>query len=211
MAQVFVPENPRERAQLHAPQSRRQPDGPLPTAALAPRRFGGIDVLVGVGVLAGIALLVAAASRWTARLTPSVHISLAASALPAYAGYSLLRMILAYLLSLTFTLVYGHIAATNRRAAVVMVPVLDILQSIPILSFLPAVVLALVALFPGSNIGLELASVILIFTSQAWNMTFSYYHSARTEAADLKEAATIYRLRPWRRFTTLELPSGRWD
>ena len=208
MAQVFVPENAHERAQLHAPQSRRQPDGPLPTAVLAPRRFGGIDVLVAVGVLAGIALLVAAASRWTARLTPAVHISLAASALPAYAGYSLLRMILAYLLSLLFTLVYGHIAATNRRAALVMVPVLDILQSIPILSFLPAVVLALVALFPGSNIGLELASVILIFTSQAWNMTFSFYHSARTEAADLKEAATIYRLRPWRRFTTLELPSA---
>ncbi len=100
-------------------------------------------------------------------------------------------MILAYLLSLVFTLIYGHIAATNRRAEVVMVPVLDILQSIPILSFLPVVTLALVAAFPHSNVGLELASVILIFTSQAWNMTFSFYHSVRTQPTDLKEVATI--------------------
>src|SRR2546423_7534199 len=78
----------------------------------------------------------------------------------------------------------------------------------PILSFLPAVTLALVAAFPHSNIGLELASVILIFTSQAWNMTFSFYHSVRTQPADLQEVATITRLRPWRRFMTLELPSS---
>ena len=129
--------------------------------------------LVALVILSAITLIVIAASRWTAPLTPSVHIDLSPTALPIYAGYSLLRMLLAYLLSLIFTFVYGHIAATNQRAAVVMVPVLDILQSIPILSFLPAVVLALVAAFPHSNIGLELASVILIFTSQAWNMTFS--------------------------------------
>ncbi len=87
-----------------------------------------------------------------------------------------------------------------------MVPVLDILQSIPILSFLPRVVLTLVALFPHSNIGVELAAVILIFTSQAWNMTFSFYHSAATIPADLREAATVYRLSPWRRFFQLEVP-----
>src|SRR6266568_6562611 len=109
---------------------------------------------------------------------------------------------------MVFTLIYGRIAATNRRAEVVMVPLLDILQSIPILSFLPAVTLALVAAFPHSNIGLELASVVLIFTSQAWNMTFSFYHSVRTQPADLQEVATITRLRPWRRFMTLELPSS---
>jgi NitT/TauT family transport system permease protein len=89
-----------------------------------------------------------------------------------------------------------------------MIPVLDILQSIPILSFLPAVILALVAAFPHSNIGLELASVLLIFTSQAWNMTFSFYHSAKTLPADLQEVSTIARVRPWRRFLVLELPSS---
>src|SRR6266480_7420273 len=109
---------------------------------------------------------------------------------------------------MVFTLIYGRIAATNRRAEVVMVPLLDILQSIPILSFLPAVTLALVAAFPHSNIGLELASVILIFTSQAWNMTFSFYHSERTLPTDLQEVSTITRLRPWRRFLVLELPSS---
>ncbi|HCI79116.1 MAG TPA: ABC transporter permease, partial [Ktedonobacter sp.] len=104
--------------------------------------------------------------------------------------------------------VYGHVAATNRRAEAVMVPVLDILQSIPILSFLPVVILALVAAFPHSNVGLELASIILIFTSQAWNMTFSFYHSARTLPTDLKEFSSIARIRPWRRFLVLEVPTG---
>lgn len=89
-----------------------------------------------------------------------------------------------------------------------MVPILDILQSIPILSFLPVVILALVAVFPHTNIGLELASVILIFTSQAWNMTFSFYHSVRTLPTDLQEVAAIARLRPWQRFFKLELPSS---
>src|SRR5260370_31904712 len=102
-------------------------------------------------------------------------------------------MLLAYLLSLVFTLIYGHVAANNRRAERVMIPLLDILQSAPIPSFLPAVTLTLVALFPHSNIGLELASVILIFTSQAWNMTFSFYHSARTLPTDLQEGTAVAR------------------
>jgi NitT/TauT family transport system permease protein len=158
--------------------------------------------------VAAITLLVLAASRWTAPLTPNVAISLSPAVLPAYAGYSLLRMLLAYLLSLVFTLIYGHVAANNRRAERVMIPLLDILQSVPILSFLPAVTLTLVALFPHSNIGLELASVILIFTSQAWNMTFSFYHSARTLPTDLQEVTTVARVRPWRRFLVLEVPSS---
>jgi NitT/TauT family transport system permease protein len=172
------------------------------------RRFGAVDIILILIIVAAIALLTAAASRWTARLNPSVHISLSYTVLPAYAGYSLLRMILGYLLSLVFTLVYGHIAAMNRRAGIVMVPLLDILQSIPILSFLPAVLLTLVAIFPHSNVGLELASVILIFTSQAWNMTFSFYHSVRTQPKDLQEFTAIARLRPWQRFLNLELPSS---
>ncbi len=166
MAQVYVPDDPRVREQLEqggtaaAREEKRMPPARR-------RRFGVIDLVVFLGVVAAITLLVLAASRWTAPLTPNVAISLSPAVLPAYAGYSLLRMLLAYLLSLVFTLIYGHVAANNRRAERVMIPLLDILQSVPILSFLPAVTLTLVALFPHSNIGLELASVILIFTSQA--------------------------------------------
>lgn len=208
MAQVYIPEDPRLREQLEQPSRTPTQRKNVHIEERAKRRFGAVDIILILIIIAAIALLTTAASRWTARLNPSVHISLAFTALPAYAGYSLLRMILGYLLSLVFTLVYGHIAATNKRAALVMVPLLDILQSIPILSFLPVVLLALVAIFPHSNIGLELASVILIFTSQAWNMTFSFYHSVRTQPKDLQEFAAIARLRPWQRFLNLELPSS---
>jgi len=207
MAQVYVPDNPREREQLQQGATVHELEA-RPRRAHIRRRFGSIDLLVVLILLAAITLLVIAASRWTAPLTPSVTIDLSPTALPAYAGYSLLRMILGYILSLIFTLIYGHFAATRRRAEIVMVPILDILQSIPILSFLPAVVLALVAAFPHSNVGLELSSVILIFTSQAWNMTFSFYHSVRTLPADLKEVSAIARLRPWQRFVKLEVPAS---
>ena len=211
MAQVYVPDNPREREQLQGTTGTRniqEERFPSRRRAHTPRRFGFIDLLVLLALLAATAFLVTAATRWAAPLTPAVTIDLSPTVLPLYAGYSLLRMILGYLLALIFTLVYGQIAATNRRAETVMVPVLDILQSIPILSFLPVVILALVAAFPHSNVGLELASVIFIFTSQAWNMTFSFYHSVRTLPADLREVAIVTRLRPWRRFMTLEVPSS---
>jgi NitT/TauT family transport system permease protein len=208
MAQIRLPEQPREREQLQSSVS--APDF-IPASSYEerpPQRFGLIDLMVILVGLAVITLLVIAASRWAAPLTPVVTITLSPALLPVYAGYSLLRMLLAYLLSLLFTLLYGHIAAINRRAERVMIPILDILQSIPILSFLPAVVLALVAAFPRSNIGLELAAVLLIFTSQAWNMTFSFYHAARTLPADLKEFSAVARLRPWQRFFKLEVPSS---
>lgn len=211
MAQVYIPDSEREREQLQrgiiAPEVSPAPREYKGEEATL-RRFGATDVLIALVLLATITLIVVAASRWTAPSNPPVHIDLAPGVLPAYAGYSLLRMVLAYLLSLIFTLVYGHTAATNRRAAVVMIPLLDILQSVPILSFLPAVVLALVAAFPNSNIGLELASVLLIFTSQVWNMTFSFYHAARTLPKDLKEFSAVARLRPWQHFLKLEIPSS---
>nr|BBH92076.1 ABC transporter permease [Thermogemmatispora argillosa] len=165
-------------------------------------------ILGGSFLLLLCALLVLAASRWAGPLTPQVAISLSPLALPLYAGYSLLRMLLAYGLALLFTLLYGHVAATNRRAERVLIPLLDLLQSIPILSFLPAVVLALVAAFPHSNIGLELASILLIFTSQAWNMTFSFYHSVLTLPRDLIDVCRLLRLRPWQRFLKLELATS---
>jgi NitT/TauT family transport system permease protein len=208
MAQVFIPHNPREREQAHAGATIHEVSSSTLRVPRRTRRLGVVDLFVVLGLLATFAFLVAAATRWTAPLAPNVSIDLSPTALPLYAGYSLLRMALGYILSLLFTLIYGHIAAIHRRANMVMVPLLDILQSIPILSFLPAVLLALVAAFPHSNVGLELASILLIFTSQAWNMTFSFYHAVRTQPADLSEVATITRLRPWQRFFTLELPSA---
>jgi NitT/TauT family transport system permease protein len=117
-------------------------------------------------------------------------------------------MALAYVISLAFSLVYARIAAASRMAERFMIPLLDVLQSIPILSFMPGVVLGFAALFPGRNVGLELASILLIFTSQAWNLAFSFHQSLVTTPRELKEAATVYRLGVWRRFTRLELPAG---
>jgi NitT/TauT family transport system permease protein len=111
-------------------------------------------------------------------------------------------------LALVFSLAYAKIAAANRRAERLMIPVLDILQSIPILSFMPGVVLGLAVLVPGRTVGLEMAAVLLIFTSQAWNLAFSFHQSLMTIPGELREAATVYQLGPWRRFTRLELPFG---
>ena len=126
---------------------------------------------------AGIALVygvVTAGHSWFGPFTPTVEISSSLRALPAYAGYSLLRITIAYVLSLGFALVYGYVAAYNPRAERFMLPLLDVLQSIPVLSFLPGVMLAMVALFPGRQLGVELGAILLIFTGQVWNMAFSF-------------------------------------
>ncbi len=134
-------------------------------------------------------------------------ISLAPSALPWYALLSTGRMAIAYLFSLLFTLVYGYTAARNRTAQKVMLPLLDVLQSVPILSFLPVVLLSFTAILP-LRFATELAAVVLIVTSQAWNMTYSFYQSLTTIPTELGEAAAIFRLNPWLRFKTMELPFG---
>jgi NitT/TauT family transport system permease protein len=134
-------------------------------------------------------------------------ISLEPSALPYYALRSVLRMAAAYLLSLGFTLFYGYAAARSRRAEQILLPTLDVLQSVPILSFLPVVLLGLSAILP-ERIAAELASIVLIFTSQVWNMTFSWYQSLTTLPGDLREAAAILRLNWWLRMRKLELPFG---
>src|SRR6202795_2662834 len=143
---------------------------------------------------------------WLGPITPEVEISHSLWALPAYAGYSLLRITVAYVLSLAFTLVYGYVAAYNPRAERFMIPLLDVLQSIPVLSFLPGVMLAMVALFPGRQLGVELGAILLIFTGQVWNMAFSFYASLKSIPKDMREAATIYRFSWWQRFTQMELP-----
>jgi NitT/TauT family transport system permease protein len=143
---------------------------------------------------------------WLGPITPEVEISRSPWALPAYAGYSLLRITIAYLFSLAFTLVYGYIAAYNKRAERFMIPLLDVLQSIPVLSFLPGVMLAMVALFPGRQLGVEAGAILLIFTGQVWNMAFSFYASLKSIPNEMREAARIYRFSWWQRFLQVELP-----
>jgi NitT/TauT family transport system permease protein len=144
--------------------------------------------------------------HWLGPFTPTVEISRSLWALPAYAGYSLLRISIAYALSLAFTLVYGYVAAYNPRAERYMIPLLDVLQSIPVLSFLPGVMLAMVALFPGRQLGVEAGAILLIFTGQVWNMAFSFYASLKSIPKEMREAARIYRFNWWQRFIEMELP-----
>jgi NitT/TauT family transport system permease protein len=132
------------------------------------------------------------------------NISLSFAALPWYALLSVGRMFVAYLLSLAFTLVYGYIAARNRTAEKILMPLLDVLQSVPILSFLPVVLLSLSVILP-EGLAAELAAIILIFTSQAWNMTYSFFQSVSTVPHELREAAAIFRLNPWLRFRKVDL------
>jgi NitT/TauT family transport system permease protein len=165
-----------------------------------------VDLVVVLGLIGVVYGLARVAAMWTAPLQTEAQISLAPSALPGYAFASLVRMVAAYALALAFSLVYGRLIASGPWAERLLLPLLDILQSIPILSFMPGVVLALVTLFPNNNVGLELAAILLIFTSMAWNLAFSYYQSLRTIPSDLREAATINRLDGWRRFTKLEVP-----
>ena len=165
-----------------------------------------VEILIfGAGLAFFYGLLVIA-ETWGGPFSPAAPISRSPQALPAYAANSLLRVLIAYLLSLLFTLVYGYIAAYNAKAERIMIPLLDILQSIPVLSFLPGVMLAMVALFPHSQLGVELGSILLIFTGQVWNMTFSLYASLKSIPQELREAARVYRFNWWQRFIQLELP-----
>src|SRR3984893_11097993 len=166
------------------------------------------DISVFAGILAMLYALMVSGRIWFAPFTPVAHISSSPRALPLYAAYSLVRIAIAYALSLLFALAYGLAAAKSERAARVMLPLLDILQSIPVLSFLPGVMLAMVSLFPRRQLGLELGSVSLIFTGQAWNIAFSFYASLKAIPRELDEAARLYRFSPWQRFVELELPYG---
>src|SRR5436189_3833825 len=132
-------------------------------------------------------------------------ISLSPLALPWYALLSVGRMAAAYFLSLLFSLFYGYAAARNRTARTVLMPLLDVLQSVRLLSFLPVVLLSLSAVLPQA-FAAEVAAIVLIFTSQAWNMTFSFYQSITTIPSEMREAAAVFRFDPWLRFKTVELP-----
>src|SRR5262245_45518341 len=126
--------------------------------------------------------------------------------LPEYALRTTLRMFAAILASLVFTFVVATLAAKSRKAELVIVPALDILQSVPVLGFLTFTVVFFMGLFPGSQLGAECAAIFAIFTAQAWNMAFSFYQSLRTVPRDLDECCTHFRLSPWLRFWRLEVP-----
>ncbi|HZU96466.1 MAG TPA: ABC transporter permease subunit [Planctomycetota bacterium] len=167
-----------------------------------------MDVLVLAFLLAVVAAGVWFAQRSRAPLVRVVDMDLSPAALPKYALLSFLRGAVAYLFSLAFTLVYGTVAAKSRAAERVMIPLLDVLQGIPVLGFMPGLVLGMIALFPDSNVGLELACIIMIFTGQVWNMTFSFHGSLRAIPTELVEVSTVYGSSAWRKFTRLELPAS---
>jgi NitT/TauT family transport system permease protein len=167
--------------------------------------FSWIDLAVAGMLAALIYALVTVAREWSGQLQQVPEIHLEARCVPLYALFSLSRGVIAYGLSFLFTMVYGYAMARVAGAERVMLPVLDILQSIPVLGFLPGFVLGLVHLFPHQNIGLELASVLMIFTGQVWNMTFSLYSSLKSVPSDLVAVTRLTRMSWWERFFRLDL------
>src|SRR5215467_12909587 len=167
-----------------------------------------IDLLLACALFAVIAGVVGLAQRWKAPIREVVAIDLSPRALPGYTLLSLSRGFAAYLLSLLFTLVYGTIAAHSRRAEKILIPLLDIGQGIPILGFLPGLVLGMVALFPKTNVGLELACILMIFTGQVWNMVFSFYGSLRAVPNELREVSRIHRFGWSKTFRTVEVSAA---
>ena len=157
----------------------------------------GIVILLGVGAHQMVAPFVA---------EHQPEISLSPAALPLYTLRTVMRMLAALAASLVFTLTYATLAAKSRRAEIILIPMLDVLQSVPILGYLSFTVVFFVSLFPSSVLGPELAAIFAIFTSQAWNMTFSFYQSLRTIPGDLDEATRSFRASGWQRFWRLEVP-----
>jgi len=177
--------------------------GPLLTAP--PNRF---DFALLPMILAVIVIVAFAARQMNVPYQPgdAMAVQLDIATLPYYLMRTSIRMLTALGASLLFSFAFAAIASRNRTAEKVMVPALDILQSIPVLGFLSITVTGFIALFPGSLVGVECAAIFAIFTSQAWNMAFSLYQSFRTIPGDLVEAAAMFRLSPWQRFWRLEVP-----
>ncbi len=172
---------------------------------LAPNLWDGLAFGL---IFAGLILTLQASRDSLAPLSAlsAQPLSLDPGRLPGYALSSTLRKLAAMVASLVFTFLFGALAAKSRRAAMLLVPLLDILQSVPVLGFLSFTVTAFMALFPGQVMGVELAAIFAIFTSQAWNMAFSFYQSLTTLPGDLDEAARSLRLSSWQRFWRLEVP-----
>ena len=165
-----------------------------------------IDMGVGLCALAVFLAIVHMAAYWYGSAVPTSPIAQNAGSLPVYALYSVIRIAIAYFMSFTFAVAYGYIAAHNKRVEAWMIAILDILQSIPVLSFLPPVLLAMIALVPHHQLGIELGVILLIFTGQVWNLAFSFYSSVKAIPREMIEASRIYRYSAWQRFWQLEMP-----
>jgi NitT/TauT family transport system permease protein len=165
-----------------------------------------LDLTVAAALLAGFYAILWIAKFWFSSAIPEVEIYRSPSRLPLYAFYSTARIFIAYVISLVFSIAYGYIAAYNKRLEALMIATLDILQSIPVLSFLPGVMLAMMSLFPSRQLGIELGAILLIFTGEVWNMAFSFYSSLKSIPRELREACTINRFSAIQRLFQLELP-----
>jgi NitT/TauT family transport system permease protein len=168
-----------------------------------------LDILIGAAVIVALYSLIRVGRGATLTIVPgSTQISTRAIDLPYYAARSLLRMFIALGAATAFSLGYGYAAARSRRLEKVLLPLLDILQSVPVLGFLVVIVSFFLSLFPNSYLGVELASIFAIFTAQAWNMTFSFYHSLITLPREFDELSRNLRLTRWMRFWKIEVPAG---
>jgi NitT/TauT family transport system permease protein len=173
-------------------------------------RFRPLDVLVGAAIflLLYLVVRVGASAHVPIPRGRATTISTSPALLPYYAARSLLRMFIALFFAYAFSFGYAYAAARSRRARRVLIPALDILQSVPVLGFLAVTVTFFLALFPGSELGLEAASIFAVFTSQAWNITFSFYHSLITQSGELDEASRLMGLSRWKRFWSVDVPGG---
>lgn len=172
---------------------------------LLPNRWDFVAFPLIIGSIALIAVMFRQTELPIGTLQSS-PVSLSPSNLPEYAMRTTLRMLVAMLASLIFSLVYGTLAAKSRRAEKILIPVLDILQSVPVLGYISFTVTFFLALFPGKVLGAEMAAIFAIFTSQAWNMAFSVYQSLRSLPRDLSEVSQGFHLTPWQRYWKLDIP-----
>jgi NitT/TauT family transport system permease protein len=183
-----------------------------PTQTLAaeavPRRSALADVAVLMLILIGIFSLIESGRQWHQPFKYEVDLNMSPWYLPLYTLLSFSRGAMAYLLSFIFTLFYARWAAYDRNAERFLIPLLDILQSLPLSAFLAPIEIGLVTLFPHSELGVELACIIVIFTGQAWNMTFSFYYSLKALPDDFRFVGQLARFTPWQRFIGIELPFG---
>jgi NitT/TauT family transport system permease protein len=180
-------------------------------AAESKRSFNWVDLLIFAGVLGLLWSILEFGSGMIVHFdatSQSLPISTHIRHIPYYAGRTLIRMWIAFGFSLIFTFSVGYAAAKNKVARAIILPFMDIMQSIPVLSFLTIFITFFVSLFPGSLFGVECASVLTVFTGQVWNMAFGFYHSMVTIPQDLQEAATNYRLTALQRFQKLEVPAS---
>jgi NitT/TauT family transport system permease protein len=169
-------------------------------------RFRAIDLAIFLVITGVLSITIYIASQWGGTYDRTLEIDLNPAKIPEYSIQSLARLFLAYILSFTFSIWYGYTASRSKIHEKIMIPILDILQSIPVLSFLPGVVLAMISLFPGQRIGIEIACIILIFTSQVWNMTYSFYHSVNTVPKEMLEVVKLYKLNKFSKFLKLDFP-----